>query len=42
MARGDFERMAALPFDHALGGHGDPARGGAKAGLAATMARVFA
>ena len=37
----DFERLAALPFEHAIGGHGDPAIGGAKAGLAATIARVF-
>ena len=39
---GDFDRLTALPFDHALGGHGDPAVGGARAGLQATMARVFA
>jgi len=39
--RGDFDRMLALPFEHAIGGHGDPAKGDAKAGLEATVSRVF-
>lgn len=39
--RKDFERLAELPFDHVMGGHGDPAKGGANAMLRATIARVF-
>lgn len=39
--KGDFERLLDQPFDHILGGHGKPMIGGAKAGLTATVRRVF-
>jgi len=39
--RADFDRLAELPFDHCLGGHGAPANGNAKAGLRTTIDRVF-
>ncbi len=39
--RPDFERLAELPFDKLLGAHGAPLRGGAKARLRETIARVF-
>jgi len=40
--KADFERLMRLEFDHAIGAHGSLCRGGARDGLAATMARVFA
>jgi hypothetical protein len=39
--RKDFERLAELPFEHVMGGHGEPAKGGANALLRATITRVF-
>ncbi len=37
----DFVRLKKVPFQHALCGHGSPARGTAQAGFHATFARVF-
>ncbi len=38
---GDFERLKALHFEHALCGHGVPYRGGARAAYHATFQRVM-
>ena len=40
--RPDFERLAALPFKHLIGGHGEPLRDHARERLAETVVRVFA
>lgn len=40
--RADFERLAELPFQHLVGGHGGLCRGEAKRHLRATIRRVFA
>jgi hypothetical protein len=37
----DFERLLSLEFDHLVGAHGTPLRGGANAALGATVKRVF-
>jgi len=37
--RPDFERLAALPFQHLIGGHGEPLRDVARDRLQATIAR---
>lgn len=37
----DFDRLAALPFDHLVGGHGRPLVGGAREALKATVAATF-
>jgi hypothetical protein len=37
----DFERLLGLDFDHLVGAHGTPLRGGAKAALGATVERVY-
>lgn len=39
--RADFERIAALDFEHLLPSHGQPIIGGAKAQVTATVARIF-
>ena len=39
--RPDFERLAALPFEHLIGGHGGLCRDEAKARLQETIHRVF-
>ncbi|MCB9548985.1 MAG: hypothetical protein H6706_24540 [Myxococcales bacterium] len=39
--RADFERVLALDFDHAVGGHGSVCQGGARAALATTIERLF-
>jgi len=39
--RPDFERLLEFDFDHLVGGHGTPLKGGAKQALAATVNRVF-
>ena len=37
----DFDRLAALPFQHVIGGHGGLCRDEAPALLKATIARVY-
>ena len=37
----DFERLAALPFRHLIGGHGDPLRETAKERLEDTINRIY-
>ncbi|MCP4810227.1 MAG: hypothetical protein GY913_24125 [Proteobacteria bacterium] len=39
--RGDFDRLAALSFEHVIGAHGKPLRGGAQAALVATVQATF-
>ena len=37
----DYRRLLEEPFDHLIGGHGKPLRGGAKAALTETVRAVF-
>ena len=37
----DFERLLGLEFEHALCGHGQPLRGGARDAYAATFRQLF-
>lgn len=37
----DFERLQALPYEHVLGAHGAPVKGGARDKYGATFARMF-
>jgi hypothetical protein len=40
--KADFERLAALPFDHLIGGHGKPFSNGANAAVRSTISALFA
>ena len=39
--RSDFERLLELPFEHLIGGHGQPLQGGARDALRASVERVY-
>jgi hypothetical protein len=37
----DFERLLASPFEHLIGAHGQPLRGGAHQAFEATVHRIY-